>query len=61
MGAELKTVTASECAAMLRLVLGCLDRTTPEGRGPDAQALSLAAMHVQQALDLVDQPHAFDA
>lgn len=61
MGAELRTVTARECAAMLRLVLGCLDRTSPDGRGPDAQALSLAAMHVQQALDLIDEPHALDS
>lgn len=61
MGAELKIVTAAECAAMLRLVLDCLDRTTPERGGPDAQALSLAAVHVQQALDLIDQSHALDS
>lgn len=61
MGAQLKEVTAAECTAMLRLVLDCLDRTSPEQNGPDAQALSLAALHVQQAIDLIDHPHALDS
>jgi hypothetical protein len=61
MGAELKSATASECAAMLRLVLDCLDRTAPERNGPDAQALSIAALHVQQAIDLIDHARDLDS
>lgn len=45
---------------MLRLVLECLDRTIPEKSGLDAQALSLAAIHVQQAIALIGQPSAPD-
>jgi hypothetical protein len=61
MGTEWKDVTAAECTAMLRLILDCLDRTAPEKNGPDAQALSLAALHVQQAIDLIHHPHALDS
>ena len=61
MGAELKVATANECVAMLRLVRDCLDRAAPEIKGPDAQALSLAALHVQQAIDLIDHPHTLDS
>ncbi|OWK27504.1 hypothetical protein SPDO_33250 [Sphingomonas dokdonensis] len=46
---------------MLRLVLDCLDRTAPERHGPDAQALSIAALHVQQAIDLIDHARDLDS
>lgn len=53
--------TGADCADLLRRVLNCLDGLAHAEDGPDAQSLSLAALHVQQAIDLIDPIHPLDS
>jgi len=61
MTAEHDLSTATECAALLRSVLTCLDRIASDEHGVETQALSLAALHVQQAIDLIHPGHPLDS
>ncbi len=49
--------TSADCAGLLRHVLACLDRIAHDDEGANAQSLSLAALHVQQAIDLINPPN----
>jgi hypothetical protein len=61
MNAEYEVSTAVECAASLRSVLARLDRIVQDEQGEWAQSLSLAALHVQQAIALIHPRHALDS
>lgn len=51
---------AAECARMLRSVLACLDRLAMNDVD-GTQQLTLAALHVQQAIDLIHPAHPLDS
>lgn len=53
--------TTTDCATLLRHVLGCLDTMTHGEDGTDAQSLALAALHVQQAIDLINPAYPLDS
>ena len=51
----------ADCVSLLHAVLGCLDEVAPDRSGADDDVLSLAAAHVQQAIELIqsiDNPEA---
>jgi hypothetical protein len=51
--------TLADCVRLLEGVLACLD--TLAVRNGEAQVLPLAALHVQQAIDLINPTNALDA
>lgn len=48
-----RTVTASDCVDTLNAVLGCLDTISGNADDATAQAISFAAIRVQEAIDLM--------
>lgn len=61
MTVERELSSAADCSALLQSVLVCLDRMAQDDHGITAQSMSLAALHVQQAIDLIDPRHALDS
>ena len=43
----------ADCVILLHAVLGCLDDVAPDRSDTDDNVLSLAAAHVQQAIELI--------
>lgn len=58
MGSHQPSSTA-QCVQLLETVISCLDRLA-EAPDADHAALSLAAIRVQQAIELIDAPAAID-
>lgn len=54
-------LTLRDCETLLQTVLASLDRMSEHERSADSQSLSLAALHVQQAIELVNARRPLDS
>lgn len=53
MGQSHHPKSAADCVTLLHAVLSCLDDVPPDRSGAEDNVLSLAAAHVQQAIELI--------
>lgn len=58
---ERQPSTRAECVQMLLSVLEYLDNSVRGGQGKYDESLPVAALHVQQAIDLIKRPGMLDA
>ena len=53
MGQSHQPKSNADCVTLLHAVLGCLDDVAPDRSDANDNVLSLAAAHVQQAIELI--------
>ena len=61
MGQSHPPKSTADCVTLLHAVLGCLDEVPPNRSSAEDNVLSLAAAHVQQAIELIQSVGDADA